>query len=64
MLAIIGEKISKLFGEKDFGSKQPSKFEEVFDKLSDFHRIADFFLMNIMIQNINCFLIWKALALY
>jgi len=43
MLATIGEKISKLFGEKDFGSKQPSRFDEVFDQLSDFHRITDFF---------------------
>lgn len=43
MLATIGDKMFKFFGEKDFGFNQPSKFEQLYKQLSDFHKISDFF---------------------
>ncbi len=43
MLAKCGEKLFKFFGEKDFGSKPQSRFDELYDHLNQFDLIADFF---------------------
>ncbi len=43
MLAKCGEKIFKFFGEKDFGFKEPSKFDKLYDQLSQFYIISDLF---------------------
>ena len=43
MLAKCGEKLFKFFGEKDFGSKPQSRFDELYDHLNQFDLITDFF---------------------
>lgn len=43
MLNALGNKIFKFFGEKDFGFKERTRFDETFDEFKNFHRILDLF---------------------
>lgn len=43
MLNALGNKIFKFFGEKDFGFKERTRFDETFAEFKNFHRILDLF---------------------
>jgi conjugal transfer ATP-binding protein TraC len=43
MLNALGNKIFKFFGEKDFGFKEQTRFDETFAEFKNFHRILDLF---------------------
>jgi conjugal transfer ATP-binding protein TraC len=43
MLEAFGNKIFKFFGEKDFGFKERTHFDETFAEFKNFHRILDLF---------------------